>query len=144
MLAGMTALALLQGLLAGQGEAQGLVDMSKSVVYNFDQLPVVKNANGGASRHVVSGKLPTGEFVEVHETMLPAGQMPHPPHRHTNTEFVLIREGQLEFLNEGVAQPVGPGGVIYTASSRLHGLRNVGSTMASYFVVSVGVQTPEA
>ena len=143
VLGALSALALL-GLGAPGAEAQAVgntTDMAKSTVFHFDQMPLSHNANGGWGRMVMHGTLPTGEFVELHETMLPAGKMPHPPHKHSHSEFLLIREGKLEFLDEGTPMPAGPGDVVYTASNRLHGLKNVGTTDAMYFVVAVGVQS---
>lgn len=124
------------GLLA-DGE-EGDKSMTKSKVFRFDEMHVSRSSNGGWTRSVMRGTLPTGEIVELHETMLPPGKMPHPPHRHRNTEFALIRQGKLEFLNNGHPEPAGVGDVIYAASNQLHGWKNVGDMPALYFIVSVG------
>lgn len=109
-----------------------------STAYSFDKLAVTFSSGGAATRPVFRGKLPTGEMVELHETKLMPGQMPHPAHRHVHTEFMLIREGTVEFILEGRSEQIGAGGVAYAASGELHGLKNAGSTPANYFVIAIG------
>jgi quercetin dioxygenase-like cupin family protein len=112
--------------------------LSDSEAFPYDKLPVSHSKNGGESRHVTQGVLPTGEYVEMHETTLPPGQMPHPPHKHRHSEFMMIRVGTVEFDNDGQKETVGPGGVIFAASGKMHGLKNVGTVAAQYFVIAIG------
>jgi quercetin dioxygenase-like cupin family protein len=122
-------------------QAAGETVLSTQRVFRFADLPVSKGANG-ESRAVTHGVLPTGESVELHETSLLPGHMPHPAHKHRHSEFMLIREGDIEFDNNGTPERVGPGGVIFAASNVMHGLKNVGTTTAQYFVLAIGRETP--
>jgi quercetin dioxygenase-like cupin family protein len=124
---------------ASEPEKENL--LSRAQTFSYDHLPITELPNGGTMRKVVSGVLVTGEYIEVHESTLPPGQMPHPPHRHRNSEILFIREGELEFLNDGKPEKVGPGDVVFAASNVLHGLKNVGDTTGMYFVIAVGQPT---
>ena len=135
------AMAAFAGLSAFQAEAQtDEPRLAHSKIFAFDQLPAHSAANGMVTRDVLRGTLATGEYVEVHETRLPAGEMPHPPHRHTHSEFLLIRDGTLQVESDGQRSLVHAGDVVFTASAVLHGLKNVGDVPANYFVVAVGLQ----
>ncbi len=139
----LSAFAALGGLSAeaqSEGSAEVGPRLVHSALFPFDKLPVKTSSNGMQSRAVLRGTLATGEYLEVHETLLPAGQMPHPPHRHTHSEVLLIREGKLEVDSDGQRGIVTPGSVIFTASGVLHSLKNVGEGPATYFVVAVGIQ----
>jgi len=119
------------------GVGSGAKVLSDQHATRFEDLPVKKNANG-ESRPVMQGVLPTGEAVEMHETSLLPGHMPHPAHKHRHSEIMCVREGTLEFDNNGKPERVGPGGVIFAASNVMHGVKNVGDTTAQYFVIAIG------
>jgi mannose-6-phosphate isomerase-like protein (cupin superfamily) len=108
-----------------------------SATWNFDQLPV-NSSNDGQFRQVLKGKLATGESLETHETTLAPGRMPHPAHHHVHSEMWLIREGTVEITINGASHRLGPGGVGFVRSNDEHGIKNVGTTPATYFVVAVG------
>jgi mannose-6-phosphate isomerase-like protein (cupin superfamily) len=79
----------------------------------------------------------------VHESVLPAGEMPHPAHKHPNTEWLFIQSGQLEYLDDGKSIAVEPNDIVFSATNVMHGLKNVGTTPATYIVFSVSKQLPE-
>jgi len=127
---------LLATLAAGtQGAAQQTALPSE--VFPYEEMPVRKNA-GNESRAVLSGALHTGCFLEVHQTRLAPGGMPHPPHHHLHEEMFLIREGTLEVTISGKPRRLGPGSVAFVGSNDEHGIRNAGKTPADYFVVALG------
>jgi len=90
------------------------------------------------TRPVLKGKLATGESLEVHETTLLPGDAPHPPHHHEHSEMWLVREGTVELTIDGVSSRIGPGGLGFVRSNEEHGIKNVGSSQANYFVVAIG------
>lgn len=101
------------------------------------KLPI-KSSSNGTSQAVTHGTLPTGEGVELHNSTLLPGHQPHDPHQHEHEEFIFMREGQVDWLIDGKREPAGPGDILYAASGVLHGMRNVGTTTASYFVLAIG------
>lgn len=100
----------------------------------------LKASKGKAStfREILKGKTHEGCSLEVHETDLAPGAMPHPPHHHANEEMFFIREGAVEVTIAGKKTWLGPGGAAFVASNDEHGIRNAGSTHAQYFVIEIG------
>lgn len=95
-----------------------------------------KQTEVGSVRSFFTMRTATLEQLEVHETTLNPGKMPHPPHKHPNEEMLVIRQGTVEALVKGEWKRIGPGSVIFNASNQLHGLRNVGTEPAVYTVIN--------
>jgi mannose-6-phosphate isomerase-like protein (cupin superfamily) len=108
----------------------------------FEAMPARMNANGGESRDIARGTLATGETVNLHQSMQVVGQTPPALHVIQHSEFVCVREGEMEFQHEVdgklVSEKAGPGSVFYVAFGTKHAIKNVGSVPARYFVVAIG------
>ena len=79
---------------------------------------------------------PLLEKIEVHVTMLRPGLASHNPHHHAWEEILLIKEGQLEVSINGMKQAAGPGALVFFASNDAHNVTNVGSALATYYVIN--------
>jgi len=104
-------------------------------VFDWNQLKDTPS-NVGSVRSVVRQPTATLDELEIHITTLKPGLASHEPHRHVNEELIIIREGTVETLSDGVWKRTGPGSIIFNASNSLHGLRNVGTTPAVYHVIN--------
>lgn len=113
-------------------------DFSHCKAFPFDTLPLRYSDAGAPTHDVLRGTIPTGELVELHETTIDPGKMPHPAHQHPHSEFILVREGTIDFSYQGQSHILTAGSVGYTAPNEMHGFRNSGTTPATYFIFSLG------
>lgn len=104
-----------------------------SCVFNWADLKA-RPTKVGESRAVFDAPTPTLAEFECHVTTLNPGESPHAPHRHPEEELMVIKEGTLEALQGDKTNIVTTGGIIFEASNELHGLRNIGTNRATYFV----------
>jgi uncharacterized cupin superfamily protein len=111
-----------------------IAPVMKSSVFEWDKLKAESNAHG-ARRQVFDSRTATLDQLECHITTINPGQSPHPGHHHPEEELLIVKEGTLEAVQNGVTNRVGPGAVIFQASNEYHSLRNVGETPATYYVI---------
>jgi len=108
-----------------------------STMFPFHKMPV-QTSEQEKVLHVFNSKLATGESVEVHQTTLLPGATLHLPHRHLHSEMCLIREGTVEVTVNGTSTRMGSGSVGFFHSNDEHGIKNLGTTAATYFIVNIG------
>jgi mannose-6-phosphate isomerase-like protein (cupin superfamily) len=110
-----------------------------SGAFSFEKAPMHVANNNAQVRLMLRGKLATGEGIEVHHTTLPPGGAPTATrHHHPHSEMWLIREGTIELTVNDKHYRLEPGSVGFVRSNEEHGIRNVGTVAALYFVVAVG------
>jgi quercetin dioxygenase-like cupin family protein len=105
-----------------------------SCFFNWADLKVIPTKQG-ERRAVFDSPTPTLSNLEFHITTLNPGEMPHLPHRHADEELMIVKEGTLAAIQGDKTNTVEAGGIIFEASNELHGLRNIGTNRATYFVI---------
>jgi len=115
--------------------AEQKAPIMQSAAFDWNSIPVKQTAVG-STRSFFRAPTATLDELELHVTTLNPGQSSHPPHQHPNEELVIIKEGTIEALVQGEWKRVGEGSVLFNASNQLHGLRNVGTTPATYHVIN--------
>ena len=105
-----------------------------SKVFDWNSIQV-ESKQHGATRRFFQAPTATLDELELHVTTLNPGKAPHPPHKHSDEELILVKEGTVESTLNGETRLAGPGSVIFQASNEMHGIRNVSDKPATYFVV---------
>jgi len=106
-----------------------------STAWKWEDLQA-KKTDVGELRQVVREPTRTLDELEMHITTLNPHTTSHPPHTHPNEEMVIVREGTLQAHVNGKEVVVGPGSVLFYASMQPHGVKNIGETPATYFVIN--------
>ena len=105
-----------------------------SAVFDWNAIEV-KQTKTGASRDFFKAPTATTDQLECHVTTVNAGEASHAAHRHPEEELIIVKDGTIESTQNGVVKKAGPGSIIFEGSNDLHGLRNAGTTPATYYVI---------
>jgi quercetin dioxygenase-like cupin family protein len=105
-----------------------------SSLFNWNSL-IAEPKPHGTRREVFDSRVATLDRLECHVTTLNPGAAPHAAHKHPEEELIIIKEGALEVVQNNTTNRAEVGAVIFEGSNELHGLRNVGQTTATYYVV---------
>jgi len=105
-----------------------------SSAWDWNSLKVVSQPYG-TRREVFLSRTPMLDRLDCHITTLNPGQSPHPPKPHDGEELIIIKEGTIEALQNGKTNRVGAGSLLFELPNEVQGMRNVGDTPATYFVV---------
>ena len=105
-----------------------------SSVFKWDDMTAKPTASG-EKREVLKAPVATLDQLQLHVTTVGPHQKAHEGHKHPEEELIIVKEGMIDAMQNGVTTRVGPGSVIFEASNELHGLVNAGDTPATYYVI---------
>jgi XRE family transcriptional regulator, regulator of sulfur utilization len=133
IVAAVSALVAVAGMAVAQSNGKPVMH---SCFFNWDDLKVTPTKQG-EHRTVFDAPTPALADFECHITTLNPGQSPHPPHHHPEEELLVIKEGTVAAMQNGKTNIVTAGGIIFQASNEEHGLDNVGTNRATYYVFKI-------
>ena len=119
------------GLALAQSAAKPVMHSS---IFQWADLKVLPTKTG-ERRNVFDAPTPTLSNFECHITTLNPGESPHTPHRHADEEVMILKEGTVAAIQGDQTNIVEAGGIIFEASNELHGMKNIGTNRATYFVL---------
>jgi quercetin dioxygenase-like cupin family protein len=122
------------GATAGEAPPAGAAAPLVSKVFDWGSLTAVAIPNG-ERRMVLDGPTATVDLLHVHVTTLAPGRISGAPVRHLQEEVLIVKDGEVEVSLDGTTQTVGPGAILFFAAGAITGLRNVGATPATYYVI---------
>jgi mannose-6-phosphate isomerase-like protein (cupin superfamily) len=131
VVAAVSASIALAGIALAESNGKPIMHSS---VFNWADLKVTPTKQG-ERRAVFDAPTPALADLECHITTLNPGESPHPPHHHPEEELMIIKHGTLAALQGDKTNIVTDGGIIFEASNEFHGLTNVGTDQATYFVI---------
>jgi XRE family transcriptional regulator, regulator of sulfur utilization len=145
----LAALVLLSGCLCGTVRAQtnskaaspaanAAKPIMHSRVFQWSDIAMgARSTDFATFRDVFDAPTATLDGYSCHVTTLNPGREPHPAHQHPEEELLIIKEGTLEVVQNGVTNQVSAGGMVFCASNELHGWRNSSTNPVTYYVLKV-------
>lgn len=122
--------------------AQNPTPELRSGVFDWAKLPVQPTGTG-QRRAILKGSTVTMKNLSIHATTVNSGKAAHGSHRHPDEEIIVIKEGDVELAINGGTERASAGSIVFCASNELHGISNVGTTPATYYIIRmITEQTP--
>ena len=118
----------------------------RSVRVTWAEAPATKADWGELRAHFEGETFGLGGALAAVAVIKP-GQENHPPHQHSDEEFLFVTEGSGRWHLDGKEFPAAKGDAIYAAPWVMHGIKNTGGAPLTWVVFkwsSKGVKPPEA
>lgn len=128
--------------LIGSAAARSAPAAMTSTIFHWAEMKA-EPTEAGEVRRVFRSQTGTLAELECHVTTLRPGQRSHAPHTHANEEVLVVREGTVEFFFKGEWHPAAAGDVVFLTGTDPHGVRNAGSTPATYHVLAWSHESKE-
>ena len=112
-------------------------------VYHWNELQPIKE-DTRTRKQVLEGNTTSLSHFEIHSSTIEPGKAPHPPHKHTDEEeLIIVKEGTVK-INIGTSTKIlGPGSIAFAMPGDKHGIENAGNSAATYYILKYKGRLPD-